>query len=74
MVRRISREFVFSASSTSARSVPAQADRPRPAAGELQQPLDPDGVGIGAVWDRPRDFSARLSFAWPTSGEAVNDP
>ena len=31
------------------------------------------GVGIGAVWDRPRDFSARLSLAWPLSGEAVND-
>jgi hemolysin activation/secretion protein len=31
------------------------------------------GVGIGAVWDRPRDFSARLSLAWPISGEAVND-
>lgn len=32
------------------------------------------GFGIGAVWDRPRDFSARLSLAWPISGQAVNDP
>ena len=32
------------------------------------------GLGIGAVWDRPRDFSARLSLAWPISGQAVNDP
>lgn len=31
------------------------------------------GAGIGAVWDRPRDFSARLSLAWPISGHAVND-
>ena len=31
------------------------------------------GVGIGAVWDRSKDFSARLSLAWPVSGEAVND-
>ena len=31
------------------------------------------GVGIGAVWDRPRDFSARLSLSFPISGVAVND-
>ena len=31
------------------------------------------GIGIGAVWDRPRDFSARLSLAFPISGEAKND-
>lgn len=31
------------------------------------------GAGIGAVWDRPRDFSARVSLAWPISGKAVND-
>ena len=31
------------------------------------------GFGIGAVWDRPHSFSARLSLAWPISGEAVND-
>lgn len=31
------------------------------------------GLGIGAVWDRPRDFAVRLSLAWPMSGEAKND-
>ena len=31
------------------------------------------GLGIGAVWDRPRDFAVRLSLAWPISGEAKND-
>ena len=31
------------------------------------------GHGFGAVWDRPRDFSARLSVAFPLSGEAIND-
>ena len=31
------------------------------------------GFGIGAVWDRPHDFAARLSLSWPLSGEAKND-
>ena len=31
------------------------------------------GFGIGAVWDRPRDFAARLSLSFPISGEAKND-
>lgn len=31
------------------------------------------GAGIGAVWDRPHNFSLRLTLAWPLSGQAVND-
>lgn len=31
------------------------------------------GWGIGAVWDRPRDFALRAYLAWPSSGVAVND-
>jgi len=32
------------------------------------------GWGVGAVWDRARDFALRAYFAWPISGTAVNDP
>lgn len=32
------------------------------------------GWGLGAVWDRPRDFALRLYLAFPVSGTAVNDP
>jgi hemolysin activation/secretion protein len=31
------------------------------------------GWGIGAVWDRPRDFALRAYLAWPSGGVAVND-
>ncbi|WP_422191109.1 ShlB/FhaC/HecB family hemolysin secretion/activation protein [Aquabacterium sp.] len=31
------------------------------------------GAGIGFVWDRPQSFAMRISLAWPTQGEAVND-
>lgn len=31
------------------------------------------GVGFGFVWDRPQSFAFRMSLAWATQGEAVND-
>jgi hemolysin activation/secretion protein len=71
---RLSREFVFSAFF----DVGTIKFRHKPTDLDLQQESFVNrstltGVGFGAVWDRPRDFSARLSVAFPTSGEAVND-
>lgn len=71
---RISRELVFSAFF----DVGTIRFRHKPTEQDTQQTTFVNrstlsGLGIGAVWDRPRDFSARLSLAWPTSGEAVND-
>lgn len=31
------------------------------------------GAGLGFVWDRPQSFAVRMSLAWPTQGEPVND-
>lgn len=31
------------------------------------------GAGFGFVWDRPQSFAFRVSLAWATAGEAVND-
>ncbi|HEX5371884.1 MAG TPA: ShlB/FhaC/HecB family hemolysin secretion/activation protein [Aquabacterium sp.] len=31
------------------------------------------GAGFGFVWDRPQSFAFRMSLAWATQGEAVND-
>lgn len=31
------------------------------------------GAGLGFVWDRPQSFAFRMSVAWPTQGEPVND-
>ncbi|MEO8523107.1 MAG: ShlB/FhaC/HecB family hemolysin secretion/activation protein [Caldimonas sp.] len=71
---RISRELVFSTFV----DIGTIRFRHEPTALDLQQTAFVNrstlsGVGIGAVWDRPRDFSARLSLAFPISGEAVND-
>jgi hemolysin activation/secretion protein len=71
---RISRELVFSGFF----DVGTIKFRHKPTDLDLQQESFTNrstltGIGIGAVWDRPRDFSARLSLAWPLSGEAVND-
>ena len=71
---RISRELVFSGFF----DVGTIQFRHKPTDLDLQQETFSNrstltGIGIGAVWDRPRDFSARLSLAWPISGEAVND-
>ena len=71
---RISRELVFS----SFFDVGTIQFRHKPTDLDLQQETFKNrstltGIGIGAVWDRAHDFSARLSLAWPISGEAVND-
>jgi hemolysin activation/secretion protein len=71
---RISRELVFSAFY----DIGTIRFRHKPTDQDLQQEdfvnrSTLQGVGIGAVWDRPRDFSARLSLAFPISGKAVND-
>jgi len=71
---RISRELVFSGFF----DVGTIQFRHKPTDLDLQQETFSNrstltGIGIGAVWDRPHDFSARLSLAWPISGEAVND-
>ncbi len=71
---RISRELVFSAFFDAG----TIRFRHKPTPLDLQQDTFVNsstltGVGIGAVWDRPRDFAVRLSLAFPLSGKAVND-
>ena len=71
---RISRELVFSGFF----DVGTIKFRHKPTDLDLQQEGFTNrstltGIGIGAVWDRPRDFSARISVAFPLSGEAIND-
>ena len=71
---RVSRELVFSAfydiGTVRFRHDPTSAIVANP---DFVNRTTLSGFGIGAVWDRPRDFSARISLAWPISGEAVND-
>jgi len=71
---RIARELVFSGFF----DVGTIKFRHKPTDVDLQQETFVNrstltGIGFGAVWDRPRDFSARLSVAFPLSGEAIND-
>ena len=71
---RISRELVFSGFF----DIGTIKFRHKPTDLDLQQESFNNrstltGIGFGAVWDRPKDFSARLSLAFPISGEAVND-
>ena len=71
---RISRELVFSTfydvGTIRFRHDPAGAITANP---DFVNRSTLTGAGIGAVWDRPRDFAVRLSLAFPISGEAVND-
>jgi hemolysin activation/secretion protein len=71
---RISREVVFSAffdaGTIRFRHDPAKAIQAQPT---FVNSSTLTGAGIGAVWDRPKDFSGRISLAWPLSGKAVND-
>ncbi len=71
---RLSREFVFSAfydvGTIRFRHTPTPLDLQN---GSFVNRSTLSGAGIGAVWDRPRDFAVRLSLAFPISGEAVND-
>lgn len=71
---RISRELVFSAFYDTGRIkfkdtpvAPSGGEEPAPNTSTLS------GWGVGAVWDRPRDFALRAYLAWPSSGKAVND-
>jgi hemolysin activation/secretion protein len=41
---------------------------------EFENTATLSGWGIGAVWDRPRDFAFRAYLAWPASGTPKNDP
>ena len=71
---RIARELVFSAFYDAGRI--RFKDTPLPTApGDepVANTASLSGWGIGAVWDRPRDFALRAYFAWPSSGVAVND-
>jgi hemolysin activation/secretion protein len=71
---RVARELVFSAFYDTGRirfrdtpAATAPGDDPVANTSTLS------GWGIGAVWDRPRDFALRAYLAWPSSGVAVND-
>lgn len=72
---RVSRELVFSAFYDAGRV--RFRDTPLPTApGDepVANTATLSGWGVGAVWDRPRDFAVRAYLAWPGSGVAVNDP
>ncbi len=71
---RVSREVVFSAfydiGMIRFRHDPSLSIQNQP---EFVNHATLSGAGFGAVWDRAHDFSARISFAFPISGEAVTD-
>jgi len=78
---RIAREVVFSGfidvGTVKARHDPAHAQ----AEAIQHDPTKPfvnthsfSGWGVGAIWDRPRDFALRAYLSWPISGEPTNDP
>lgn len=68
---RVARELVFSAFVDAGRSRP----RAEPAANSTESNATRSfsGWGLGAVWDRPRDFALRAYLAWPLSGTAEAD-
>ncbi len=71
---RVARELVFSAFYDTGRI--RFKDSPLPTAPGDDPVVNTStlsGWGIGAVWDRPRDFALRAYLAWPSSGVAVND-
>jgi len=74
-VGRIARELVFSTfldvGTIRFRHDPAKTLAAQP---DFVNRATLSGIGIGAVWDRPNNFSMRLSLAWQTSGEAVTEP
>lgn len=72
---RLSREFVFSAFYDTGRVKFKHSPLPTPPGDDpVPNTATLSGWGIGAVWDRPRDFAVRLYLAWPRSGTAVSDP
>jgi hemolysin activation/secretion protein len=72
---RIAREMVFSAfydaGTVEPRHDPTQQLLTKP---DFANRISLSGWGLGAVWDRSRDFAVRLYLAWPVRGTAVNDP
>jgi hemolysin activation/secretion protein len=71
---RVARELVFSAFYDTGRIT--FKDTPLPTApgdDPVANTSTLSGWGIGAVWDRPRDFALRAYLAWPSGGVAVND-
>jgi hemolysin activation/secretion protein len=72
---RVSRELVFSAfydaGRVNFRHDPTSSELGGDAGAENRSTLT--GWGVGAVWDRPRDFALRTYLAWPLTGTAVND-
>jgi hemolysin activation/secretion protein len=71
---RVARELVFSAFYDTGRI--KFKDTPQPTApgdDPVANTSTLSGWGIGAVWDRPRDFALRAYLAWPSGGVAVND-
>lgn len=71
---RISRELVFSAFYDTGRVKFKDTPLPvSPGDDPVANTSTLSGWGIGAVWDRPRDFALRAYLAWPSSGVAVND-
>jgi hemolysin activation/secretion protein len=78
---RIAREVVFSAFIDMG-TVKARHDATLAQAEAIR--LDPtqpfvntstfSGWGVGAIWDRPRNFALRAYLSWPISGDPKNDP
>jgi hemolysin activation/secretion protein len=75
---RIAREVVFSAfidtGVAKARHDPTKAQADADAGTPFVNSRSLTGWGLGAIWDRPRDFALRAYVSWPISGEPKNDP
>jgi hemolysin activation/secretion protein len=76
---RVSRELVFSAFADAGqvklRNDPTRANAAAAANNTVfDNNVSLSGWGLGAVWDRPRDFALRAYLAWPISGIPRNDP
>ena len=75
---RIARELVFSAffdaGTIRKRHDASKEIAAAPAETPFVNSRSLSGWGVGAIWDRPRDFSLRAYLAWPISGTAENDP
>lgn len=72
---RIAREMVFSAF-VDFGTVKLQHQPPPPAdaADPVENTRKLVGWGFGGVWDRPQNFSVKISLAFPISGKAEADP
>jgi len=71
---RVSRELVFSTFYDTGRVKFKDTPLPvSPGDDPVANTTTLSGWGLGAVWDRPREFALRAYLAWPSSGVAVND-